>query len=155
MKKWEKLDKYLKRSGFSKQDFIVLIRVNQSISDLVKRGFNLNGTLQFRIGSLNKQLRQWSFVCVCSISQYYNTRFFGRKFSKKCLKSPSFGLFSKICQIRVFIVVLPREIRPPPLGKILDPPLLVPNKYKWDTAGKGGLFRTKCVSLGRKKWRIV
>ena len=64
MKKREKLDKYLKRSGFSKQDFIVLIRVNQSISDLVKRGFSLNGTLQFRIGSLNKQLRQWSFVCV-------------------------------------------------------------------------------------------
>ena len=58
------LDEYLKRSGFSKQEFIVLIRVNQSISDLVKRGFNLNGTLQFRIGSLNKQLRQWSFVCV-------------------------------------------------------------------------------------------
>ena len=58
------MDKYFKRSGFSKQDFIVLIRVNQSLSDLVKRGFNLNGTLQFRIGSLNKQLRQWSFVCV-------------------------------------------------------------------------------------------
>ena len=34
------------------------------MSDLVKRGFNLNGTLQFRIGSLNKQLRQWSVVCV-------------------------------------------------------------------------------------------
>ena len=49
---------------YSKQDFIVLIRVNQSISDLVKRGFNLNGTLQFRFWSLNKQLRQWSFVCV-------------------------------------------------------------------------------------------
>ena len=65
------MDKYLKRSGFSKQDFIVLIRVNQSISDLVKRGFNLNGTLQFRIGSLNKQLRQWFFVCVLfSILQY-------------------------------------------------------------------------------------
>ena len=64
MKKLEKLNKYLKRSGFSKQDFVVLIRVNQSISDLVKRGFNLNGTLQFRIGSLNIQLRQWSFVCV-------------------------------------------------------------------------------------------
>ena len=37
---------------------------NKSKSVLVKRGFNLNGTLQFRIGSLNKQLRQWSFVCV-------------------------------------------------------------------------------------------
>ena len=58
------MDKYLKNSAFSKQDFIVLIRVNQSISDLVKRGFNLNGTFQFRIGSLNKQLGQWSFVCV-------------------------------------------------------------------------------------------
>ena len=59
-----KIGQVFKMSGFSKQDFIVLIRVNQSISDLVKRGFNLNGTLQFRIGSLNKQLRQWSFVCV-------------------------------------------------------------------------------------------
>ena len=58
------MDKYLKRSGFSKQDFIVLIRVNQSISDLVKRGFNLNGTLQSGIGLLNKQLSKWSFVCV-------------------------------------------------------------------------------------------
>ena len=67
-----KIGQVFKRSGFSKQDFIVLIRVNQSISDLVKRGFNLNGTLQFRIGSLNKQLRQWSFVCVVfSILQWH------------------------------------------------------------------------------------
>ena len=58
------MDKCLKSSGIPKQDFIVLIRVIQSISDLVKRGFNLNGTLQFRIGSLIKHLRQGSFVCV-------------------------------------------------------------------------------------------
>ena len=44
------MDKYLKCSGFSKQDFIVLIRVNQSISDLVKRGFNLNGTVYLELG---------------------------------------------------------------------------------------------------------
>ena len=56
MKKEEKLNKYLKRSGFLKQDFIVLIRINQSISDLVKRGFNLNGTLQFRINNLDNGL---------------------------------------------------------------------------------------------------
>ena len=33
-------------------------------NSLVKKGFNLNGTLQFRIGSLNKQFRQKSFVRV-------------------------------------------------------------------------------------------
>ena len=59
-----KIGQVLRKSGFSKQDFTVRIRVNQSISDLVNRGFNLNGTLQFQIGSLNKQLRQCSFVCV-------------------------------------------------------------------------------------------
>ena len=59
-----KIGQVFRKSGFSKQDFTVRIRVNQSISDLVNRGFNLNGTLQFQIGSLNKQLRQWSFVCV-------------------------------------------------------------------------------------------
>ena len=59
-----KIEQVFNSSGFSKQDFIVLIRINQSISDLVKRCSNLNGTLQFRIGSLNKQLRQWSFVLV-------------------------------------------------------------------------------------------
>ena len=62
--KIEKLDKYLKSSGFSKQDFIVLIRLNQSISDLVKRGFNLNGTLQFRIGSLMNNFD--NTLCPCS-----------------------------------------------------------------------------------------
>ena len=67
-----KIGKYLKSSGFSKQDFKILIRANQSISDLVKRGINLNGMLQFRIGSFNKQLRQWSFVrVVFSILQLF------------------------------------------------------------------------------------
>ena len=34
------------------------------MSDLVNRGIVFNGTLQFRIGLLNKHFRQGCFVCI-------------------------------------------------------------------------------------------
>ena len=58
------MDKYLKRSGFSEQNFFVLMRIYQTKSDLVNRCFKLNGPLQFGIGLLIKQFRQLYFVSV-------------------------------------------------------------------------------------------